>query len=255
MRRLSYVVLVACVITVGVHEHARADGYGYEPAPSSTPYSWRGFYLGAHVGGAWGSTDAYDSGGVITLSDYWSAAPSGVVAGLQLGYNWLAGPVLYGLEGDLGYLGLAGSATTTYVPLGYDTSTQTDSDFYLTLRARLGVIINKWALLYATGGYIGTDTTVSILGACDAALVCSTPTVGGSNSSFRSGWTLGGGLEGELGQDMGGGAWTAKVEYLYYDLGSTSVTTNIGGAINTWTLETDGSLVRAGLNYRFGGPN
>lgn len=252
MRRVGFVLLVAaCATAAGVSAPALSDGAPYE-APSllsPTPQSWRGYYLGAHVGGAWGSTTASDTGGINTLDDYWSAAPSGVVAGIQLGYNWQNGPLLYGLEGDLGYLGLAGSATTTYVPLGYDTSTSTDSDFYLTLRGRLGVIFNQWAL-YATGGYIGADTTVSILGACDALLVCGTPTVSGSNSSFRSGWTLGGGIEGEL-----GGAWTAKVEYLYYDLGSRTVTTNGGGVSNSWTLDTDGQLVRAGVNYRFGAGN
>jgi outer membrane immunogenic protein len=134
------------------------------------------------------------------------------------------------------------------VPLGYDTSTQTDSDFYLTLRGRLGVIFNQWAF-YATGGYIGADTTVSIVEACDG-LVCGPFTVSGSSSSFRSGWTLGGGIEGDL-----GGPWTAKIEYLYYDLGSTNVTTNVNGLVNNWDVQTDGSLVRAGLNYRFGGPN
>jgi outer membrane immunogenic protein len=49
-----------------------------------------------------------------------------------------------------------------------------------------------------------------------------------------------------------GGNWTAKIEYLYYDLGSTTITTTVGG-LDTWILETTGSLVRAGLNFRFGG--
>jgi outer membrane immunogenic protein len=249
MRRLSFVVLVASCVTIGVSASASSQEYGAPLNGAPAPHEWRGLYGGAHFGGAWGSSSASDSGGVNTLTDYWSAAPSGVVAGAQLGYNWRNGPLLYGVEGDLGYLGLAGSATTSYVPLGYDTSTQTDSDFYLTLRGRLGVVFNQWAF-YATGGYIGADTTVSVLGACDALLVCTTPTVAGSDSSFRSGWTLGGGIEGDL-----GGPWTAKVEYLYYDLGSISVTTNANGLTNTWDVQTDGSLVRAGLNYRFGGPN
>jgi outer membrane immunogenic protein len=41
------------------------------------------------------------------------------------------------------------------------------------------------------------------------------------------------------------------VEYLYYDLGNENVTTTGGGITNTWKTETDGSMVRAGLNYRF----
>lgn len=252
MRRVSLSLIVTCAIGVGVSVPAVGQDYGQGyglSLGSSYPGGWQGLYGGAHVGGAWGSTEARDSGGTI-LNDYWSAAPSGVVAGVQLGYNWQTGPVVFGVEGDLGYLGLAGSATSTYVPLGYDTSTKTDSDFYMTLRGRLGVTYNQW-MFYATGGYIGADTTVSILGACDAVLSCSTASVSGSKSSFRNGWTLGGGIEGELGN----GGWTAKVEYLYYDLGNETVYTSGSGISNIWNVETDGSLVRAGLNYRFGAGN
>jgi outer membrane immunogenic protein len=244
MRRLSYVLLVACVGASGLGSSAAGQDYGYGATPAL--HEWRGLYGGAHVGGAWGSTNASDTGSANTLDDYWSAAPSGVVAGIQLGYNWRNGPVLYGVEGDLGYLGLAGSATTTYVPFGYDRSTQTDSDFYLTLRGRLGVIYDQW-VFYATGGYIGADTTVSIVEACDDIICGGSFAVSGSNSSFRNGWTLGGGLEGAV-----GGPWTFKAEYLYYDLGSETITTTGTGA-TTWNVDTDGSLVRAGLNYRFGG--
>jgi outer membrane immunogenic protein len=248
MRRLSFAFFVACCVTISVGAPALSQEYGFSYGTSAAPHEWRGFYGGAHLGGAWASSSASDSGGVNTLTDYWSAAPSGVVAGAQFGYNWRNGPVLYGVEGDLGYLGLAGSATTTYVPLRYDTSTQTDTGFYTTLRGRLGVIYNQWAF-YATGGYIGADTTVSIVEACDGVF-CGPFTVSGSSSSFRSGWTLGGGIEGDL-----GGPWTAKVEYLYYDLGSSNVTTNVGGLTNTWNVDTDGSLVRAGLNYTFSSAN
>ena len=86
--------------------------------------------------------------------DYWSAAPSGFTGGLQLGYNWQLGPLLYGLEGDLGELGLAGSASSAFIPFIYNTSTSTDMDFYLTLRGRLGILFNQW-LIYGTAGYIG----------------------------------------------------------------------------------------------------
>lgn len=249
MRRLSFALLLSCAIGVGVSAPAAAQDYGLSFGSQPMALAWQGLYGGVHIGGTWGSSNAYDSGGVNTLDDYWSAAPSGVVAGMQLGYNWVNGPVLYGVEGDLGYLGLAGSATTAYVPFGYDASTQTDLDFYLTLRGRLGIVANSW-LFYVTGGYIGADTTVSIIEGCDSALCGGPFVVEGSNSGFRSGWTLGGGLEGEIAP-----RWTAKVEYLYYDLGSTDVTTKQGGVTSNWTVETDGSLVRAGLNYRFSTPS
>jgi outer membrane immunogenic protein len=85
-----------------------------------------------------------------------------------------------------------------------------------------------------------------VLEACD--IFCATPTVSASSSSFRNGWTFGGGLEAAI-----EGAWTAKIVYLYYDLGAVTLTTPAGTGIgaNTWNVETDGSMVRAGINYRF----
>ncbi|MFN3623340.1 MAG: outer membrane protein [Hyphomicrobium sp.] len=250
MRRHWFAVLVACVSMAGASERALSDGAPYEYGPSSYPaphIGWTGFYLGAHLGGTWGSSEATGATGV-TLDDSWSASPSGLVAGATLGYNWQLGPMIYGLEGDLGNLGLAGSGGY-YVPFGYDASTTTDAGFYMTLRGRLGVLMNGW-MLYVTGGYLGSDTTVSILESCDT--LCSTPTVSAESSGFRNGWTIGGGFEVAF-----EGAWSAKVEYLYYDLGSTTLTTlaapSSGIGANTWKVDTDGSLVRAGINYRFSG--
>jgi outer membrane immunogenic protein len=166
MRRHLLAVFVACLSIAGATGAALSDGapsYDYAPAYTPTPQGWRGFYLGAHLGGTWGSSEANDASGTTTLNDSWSASPSGVVAGGTLGYNWQLGPMIYGVEGDLGYLGLAGSGGY-YVPFGYDASTSTDADFYLTLRGRLGVLANGW-LIYFTGGYLGADTTVSVLAA------------------------------------------------------------------------------------------
>ena len=146
---------------------------------------------------------------------------------MQLGYNWQLGPVLYGLEGDLGELGLGGSATQAYVPFIYNTSTGTDIDFYLTLRGRLGILFNQ-SLLYATLGYIGADTTASVVTAC--TFPPCTVAVNAQNESFRNGWTVGGGFETVI-----SGQWTVKVEYLYFDFGSVNVSGVSNG--NTFYVE------------------
>ena len=58
-----------------------------------------------------------------------------------------------------------------------------------------------------------------------------------------------------------GGNWTAKLEYLYVDLGTTSgsfVTTipALGGGVLThnYSSRITDNIVRVGLNYKFGGP-
>ena len=248
MRRNLMSVCVALICISGASGAAWSDGYypPYEtndgPVIGRAP-SWSGFYIGAHLGGTWASSSAHASG--VTLNDSWSFSPSGIIAGATLGYNWQTGPVVFGVEGDLGYLGLGGSGGY-YVPFGYDASTTTDTDLYMSIRGRLGVLVNGW-MLYGTAGWLGADTTVKVLEACD--IFCTLPTVSGSHSAWRNGWTIGGGFE--VGIE---GPWTAKLEYLYYDLGTASVTTpaTSGVGATNWRVDTDGSIVRAGINYRFG---
>ena len=82
-------------------------------------------------------------------------------------------------------------------------------------------------------------------------------TVGGASvvlntNAIRLGWTVGGGVEAAI-RD----GWTAKIEYLYIDLGSVA-NTLVGIApitpIATRSHVTD-NIVRVGVNYRWGGPN
>jgi len=243
MRR-NQSVLVLCAAFLSVIGPQRSAAQPHTTSEVLPVHSWGGFYLEANLGGAWGSTTATDLNGFTQAGDYWSASPSGFTGGVQLGYNWQVGPVLYGLEGDLGELGLAGNATQGFVPFSYDTSTSTDMDFFLTLRGRLGVLFNQW-LIYGTAGYIGADTTVSVVNACTSP-PCSV-SVNAQNESFRNGWTVGGGFETVL-----SGQWTVKVEYLYFDFGSVNVSGVVNNNTYTWALDTDGSLVRAGVNYQFG---
>jgi outer membrane immunogenic protein len=64
-----------------------------------------------------------------------------------------------------------------------------------------------------------------------------------------TGWTIGGGLE-----YMFAPAWSAKVEYQYYDFGTTNVLTN--GGLGALSYKDDIHTVKVGVNYHFnwGGP-
>jgi outer membrane immunogenic protein len=66
----------------------------------------------------------------------------------------------------------------------------------------------------------------------------------GSQTTTRAGWTGGGGLEAAI-----AGPWTAKIEYLYVDLGKGSCGVVPCGAATDVSFTTN--LVRAGVNYRF----
>ena len=133
-------------------------------------------------------------------------------------------------------------------------------NWFGTVRGRLGWLPSQRYLLYVTGGLAYGDFESNYLLSVDALAP-----VAFSRSSTRTGWTIGGGIEGMLWD-----RWTAKIEYLYLDLGSinglvlggTLIAPNVPSAglttvtaanINTGTKFTD-NILRIGLNYRFG-PN
>src|SRR5258708_5620649 len=83
-----------------------AVGYK-DDAPIYGP-SWTGFYLGAHVGGTWGDVDVKDPNGGVNPGPFPFSA-DGVFGGGTAGYNVQTGNLVFGIEGDIGYLGLSGS--------------------------------------------------------------------------------------------------------------------------------------------------
>jgi outer membrane immunogenic protein len=138
-------------------------------------------------------------------------------------------------------------------------------EWFGTVRGRIGPTITPTILAYVTGGLaygeVKASDTVTGTNLVGAQGVNTPPTavpVAASfgNSSTRIGWTVGAGLEGAI-----GGNWTAKIEYLYIDLG------NISGSFVTPIIAPSGNFVtasynshitdnvlRVGVNYRFAGP-
>ena len=112
-----------------------------------------------------------------------------------------------------------------------------------TARLRLGVG-NDWFLAYATGGYAGADMTFTQTFA-DTFTPILTQVV--ENSEFRSGYSVGAGIE----VMIESGA-SIKVEYLYLDLGDIQTNGPIGNAttISNGTAEVTDQMVRVGFNFQ-----
>ncbi len=184
-------------------------------------YNWSGFYAGLNGGGGWG-TSSWDS----ALAPTGDFDLSGGVIGGTLGVNYQANQVVFGVEGDIDWSNIKGS-TTTNCPLGCETR----NEWLGTARGRVGYAFDRF-LPYFTGGAAFGNVKASVPGFAGA-------------SDTHAGWTLGGGLEVAFAPN-----WTAKIEYLYVDLGSFDCGTACGGVapdnVNFTT-----NLVRGGINYRF----
>ena len=177
------------------------------------PYSWSGAYLGINGGGGWGR------GEVSSPFSTGSFNTSGGLVGGTLGYNYQVGQTVFGLEGDIDWSNIKGSSACGV------TSCEVRNDWLGTARGRIGYAVGSF-LPYITGGAAFGNIKNTITGI-------------GSSSDNKLGWTLGGGLEAAL-----TGPWTAKVEYLYVDLGSGATVAGADAKFHT-------NIVRAGLNYRF----
>ena len=143
--------------------------------------------------------------------------PNGGTGGIQAGYNWQAGNVVYGAEVDFDALDLNGSRsiTTEYLsaPGTFFTINQSiKTDWLFTARPRIGWVSNNW-LLYATGGLAVTELKFNNTFTDTFAAAYES----GSISKTEAGWVVGGGVEYGFTNN-----WSAKLEYLYMDFGDVS---------------------------------
>jgi outer membrane immunogenic protein len=177
--------------------------YG-QPAPARGAF-WQGPYVGANLGYQWGSVSNFGH------------EPSGVMGGVQAGYNWQFGQFVLGGETDL----QMSDADDRFA--GWKFS----NPWFGTLRGRAGYAMNN-ILLYGTVGLAyGTIRAQSLA-------------LGIEESRTTYGWTAGAGLEVAL-----SGNWSAKAEYLYIDLNDRSF------ALTGTEHGLTSSVLRFGVNYRF----
>ncbi len=223
----------------------------YAP-PVPVVYNWTGFYLGGNVGGHFGNDDITTTTGIPAIDGITatSLTPQGVVAGLQVGYNWQIGSVLVGIELDGNWLDGTASRTLTNFRAPINPSdvmtNSVNAVFLTTVRPRIGVVFDR-LLLYATGGLaVSTIKTTDTFAALGGTFLTAT-----DNSMTRTGETIGGGLEYAFLD-----SWTFKAEYLYVSFGSFDTTIQRPVAPVSLSLQHKYSdnVARIGLNYRFFGP-
>ncbi len=203
-----FVLGTAALIAAGWAASAQAaDFYGsrapYTVNQPLNAYSWAGPYLGGNIGYAWGSVDRSPTD------------PDGLVGGVQGGYNWQSGPLVFGVEADI----QASGADDTFAPWKFS------NPWFGTARGRVGYAFSN-IMFYGTAGLAFGELRGE--------------TFGLSESHTTAGWTAGVGAEFGLAPN-----WSAKIEYLYVDLSDERF--SITGVSNGYQF----GAVRAGVNYHF----
>lgn len=201
--------------------------------PVVPAFTWTGFYAGLNGGYAFSNSDnvPWSLNGVGQPA--YKLSRDGFTGGAQVGYNMQFNSLVAGLETDINYTDLS--------KRGFDAfgdTARSRMTYFGTVRGRLGFVPMDRAMIYVTGGLAYGDTKLS-------AAVAGT-TLAGSKTDTNVGWTLGGGVEYALTNNI-----TTKIEYLYYDLGDTKL--NLSNGVNTasYKANNNGSIIRAGLNYKF----
>jgi outer membrane immunogenic protein len=196
----------------------------YVPAPVPV-FSWTGIYVGINGGYAFGDSNWTDP----ILGSTGNFTTSGWLAGGTIGGNYQWGQFVLGIEGDGDWTNLTGTTNSAAGSCGVGCTTQ--SDWLATVRGRAGYAFDRF-LVYGTGG-----GAFGNLQAAAGVLPFS--------SSTQTGWTAGGGVEFAFTPNL-----TAKVEYLYVDLGSQACPfASCAGTATSVSLTEN--VVRAGINYKF----
>lgn len=234
MRRLllSALALSGAVIASSVASAADMPTRYKAPPPPAPVWSWTGLYIGAHVGSGWGTTESEINfgGGVFPISQ---TQTNGFLGGGQIGYNWQYGPVVFGVEADISAAGVTGTSPCLIV-----LACRTEHDWISTAAGRLGFAHDR-ALIYLKGGVAWASTTYS------ASIAGFTTSV----DDTRLGTLLGAGIEYAFTPN-----WSAKLEYNYIDFGDDTFNFPIGGGTVPVNISERMHLVKAGVNYKFGGP-
>lgn len=255
-----------------------AKTYTKAPVTVDRSYNWSGFYIGGNVGAAIDRSTASIAatspttcvvtiaGACLPNNPFVNNLPAlanstgfnqtALTGGFQAGYNRQFGKFVAGIETDFNFTGGNVSSTINatgpfIAPAFFPETISHKLDWFGTVRGRLGITPADRLLLYATGGLAYGRVASS------TNLTFSTPGIffpfAGSASTINTGWTVGGGGEWAFADH-----WSAKLEYLYVDLGTMSYLSGDGNPFGRATpsfFQTDVTtrehIVRAGVNYKF----
>jgi outer membrane immunogenic protein len=226
------------------------------PIDSVPLFTWTGFYVGVNAGWGWRNGDnetvflspGAGTPGLAGTLNFPGGDDGGFTGGGQIGYNYQMGSFVLGVETDIQWADTGNDSGVVFIPATGFVGTFVPGEFrsnapdwFGTLRARVGVAIDR-VLIYGTGGLAYTED--------------------------NTGWVLGGGVEWALPTNwnmFGTSAVTFGLEGLWLNIDRDN---DFAGPIGTFTPvglpqvavfaprtgnnDNEFGVVRAKLNFKFG---
>lgn len=221
---------------------------GADPDPVAvlpTLVNWTGFSIGGSLGALRDESEQRVNFGDGTFNRV-KPVGAGVLAGGQVGYDHQFGNFVLGVGGDIAYANATGAKTCpTVVGLFFTCETQTN--FLAMATGRIGYASER-TLYYVKGGAAFAELRERV-----RSNTGSEPLIGGGTFQTVTspdydaiGWTIGAGVEFALTSN-----WSAKAEYMHYELEGRSARLRPADQGIVASAEHTGDLVRVGVNYRF----
>jgi outer membrane immunogenic protein len=193
-----------------------------QKAVVAAPPTWAGGYVGIYGGWGWGDSRHSNPDGSFASNHF---DVDGGLLGFTSGYNWQHGMWVFGYESDFARSWIDGQENAICAPPCF-----TDMRWLSTYRLRAGPSTPEH-FVYVTGGVAIGDVKAGAGPFTD--------------KENMVGWTAGIGWEGRVAP-----MWTAKIEYLYVDLGTDGIHVFGGNPFKT-DVRFDTHIIKAGLNYKF----
>src|SRR5690348_10880903 len=120
----KFVVVGMALGALVASSSAQAADLPFKAAPQAAPapaFDWSGIYIGAHVGGGWATNDISDPGlGIVGpllgVPPVQTVDSSGILGGVQAGWNYQIGRFVIGTEVDFSWADVNGTSTSTFAP-------------------------------------------------------------------------------------------------------------------------------------------
>jgi len=213
-------------------------------AAQDTTAPWTGFYAGINGGYAWSGDTSVSRLEFFPIAGFLNEPGfemEGAFGGGQIGYNFALGSqIVLGIEADFQGGDIDDGYHITDALLN-DVVAQSSLNWFGTVRARAGIVVNR-TLIYATGGLA--------YGEIESSFAFNNPLNSFSATTQETGYVLGGGLETQIAPN-----WSFKAEYQHINLDADArfnSAANPGTGFDIDKLKTQLDTVRVGVNYKFG---